>query len=195
MTLVNNINFIKAIELRLEELLPIKLGVNKRNELVRLVYEISRAQDLSVDDIFSRIDIEEMIEEGKSGLFHKVKTSLMNLRYPSRRDENNVHIMPFKASDSKEECSTWEFNLAPKAIFVEKEVKDLEWTHGFLENFREAELTFIDDAKEHIEKSKTKSPLELYNSRRDNVFLIKNKHAFIKICPCTKEARRCGYWI
>lgn len=195
MTLVNNINFIKEIELKLEELLPIKLGVNKKNELVRLVYEISRAQDLSLEEIFSRIDIEEIIEGGRSGLFHKVKTSLINLRYPSRGDENNIHIMPLKASSPQEECSVWQFDLSPRAIFVEKEVKDLEWTREFLKKFDEAEVTFIADAKEHIGKIKAKSPLELYNSRRENVFLVKNKHAFIKECPCTKEAKRCGYWI
>ena len=67
MTLVNNINFIKEIEEKLKEALPIRLGVNKLNELVRLTYEVSRAKDISLEEVLTQIDIDRLVSEGRSG--------------------------------------------------------------------------------------------------------------------------------
>ena len=195
MAVINNINLIKEIEEKLTKALPIKLGVNKKNELSRLIYEISRAQGSRVEDVFLRADIEALASSGRSGLFHKVKESLTRLRYPSKSEDQDIHIMPFRSSGATAECQKWEFELAPKSIFIEEEVKDLGWTHLFTANFPKAEVKHIRDVKEAIRGIEPKDPIELYNSRRENVFLIKNKHAFLKICPCTKEAKRCGYWI
>ena len=195
MTIATNINLIKEIEEKLSEILPIKLGVNKRNELVRLAYEVSRAEKLSLEEVLQRIEIDELISDGKSGIFHKVKERLLAIRYPSGSEGGRVHIMPFKARGTGQECQTWQFKLDPKHIFIEEEVKSSEWTKSFIKNFPKAEVHYIGESKEVFGELASKDPIDIYNARRENVFLIKNKHLFVKVCPCTKEAKRCGYWI
>jgi spore photoproduct lyase len=195
MTIGNNINFIKQIESHLSRELPIKLGVNKKNELARLVYELCRANDVSFSEVILKAGIPGLVEEGKSGLFHRVKSNLLKLRYPSIKEDDDPHIMPFASFETAGESVPWDFDIRPKKIFIEKAVRDLEWTRSFTSNFPDAEIDPVNDIKEGLRTLYSGSPLEQYNSRCENVFLVKNKAAFVKMCPCTKKAVRCGYTI
>lgn len=195
MSIADNKKTINEIETFLAEKLPVKLGVNKTNELTRLIYEIARAGNLTVDDVINLFRIKDLIEEGRGELFHGIKKNLLEIRYPSILPGDNPHILPIKINESGKECLVWDFNLYPKNIFIEKDVLDLKWTEDFLKNFPNAKQIIIEkmaDAVESVGKSKT---ITQYNTRRENLFLIKNKADFVKACPCTKEYKRCGYWI
>ncbi|MGB2601694.1 MAG: radical SAM protein [Candidatus Omnitrophota bacterium] len=195
MTILNNINFIRQVEDYLSEHLPIRLGVNKKNELVRLVYELCRANDMSLQEVTRQAGIAYLAEEGKSELFHKVKSRLLELRYPSKKEDDDPHIMPFTALESIGESMPWDFDIKPKRAFIEQDVQDLEWTSSFMANFPDAEVTLVDDAKGPLRSLSSNPLVTQYNSRCENVFVVKNKAAFVKICPCTKKALRCGYTI
>jgi len=195
MSIKNNGQFACEIEKCLTRKLPIKLGINKKNELVRLIYEICRAKGLSIRDVIAKAGIEKMAENGKGGLFKKCKGALLEMRYPSLTPGDDPHIMPFDAASLGEASPIWDFDLRPKRIFIEKGVKDLRWTCEFLENFPQAEHLVIEDVKNALKGIRDADVTDVYNFRRENLFLVKNKSAFIKICPCTKGCVRCGYWI
>ncbi len=190
-----NQRLIRKIETILSENLPIKLGINKKNELVRLIFEVSSRDNISPEDILAKIGAKNLIEEGKGELFHKVKNNLLKIRYPSIKPKDKPHLVPVIIGPEREECAIWDFDISPSKIFVEKSVSKLEWTDKFLENFPGTEIREINDIKDGIKYLDIKDPIEKYNTRRENVFLVKNKSAFIKICPCTKGYKRCGYWI
>ena len=192
---VNNIKIIKDIDARLKKLLPIKLGVNKRNELLRLIYEIALRDGLSPDEVLQKAHIAEKIEEGKSSLFHRIKESLLEVRFPSMKKKDDPHLVPLKISEPFRECSSWDFTLSPKKVFVEKEARRYEWTSEFLAKFPNSEVIEVGDVKEALRGFSAKEASIIYSERRKNVFIVKSKDAFIKICPCTKKAKRCGYWI
>jgi len=195
MTITDNRTFAGKIEEHLTAKLPIRLGINKKNELVRLIYEICRAGDLTLGEFITQVDIDKFAEEGRGELFHRLKKTLLKMRYPSIGLDDNPHIMPVKIAPGQKECPVWYFELAPKNIFVEKSVQDLEWTNGFIRNFPGADVVVVEDVKEVRGTGGRTDPVEIYNSRRENIFLVKNRSAFIKMCPCTKGCRRCGYWI
>lgn len=194
MSIKNNINIIQEIEARLDHILPIKLGVNKKNELTRLVYEISLSRKVSVDDVFSMAGISSLVKEGRSDLFHKVKRGLVSIRYPSVEKDSDLHIMPLKVHEGLSECPIWDFDIHPEQIYVEKDVESLEWTRKLISDFPHAEVSVIDSLKSAL-KNFRGDDISVYNDRRKNLFLVKNRAAFIKICPCTKKYKRCGYWI
>jgi len=195
MTIADNSRFAAGIEDVLRESLPIKLGINKKNELVRLVYEISRANDISVPDVVKKAGIHELAADGKGGLFHRVKKALLRMRYPSLGAGDDPRIMPVAMKPARRECPVWDFELDPDTIFIEKGIKDLEWTRDFVRKFPEADavdINSIKDAARHIPEA---DAVSLYNSRNYRVFLVRARSGFVKICPCTKGYKRCGYWI
>ncbi|MFQ5952605.1 MAG: radical SAM protein [Candidatus Omnitrophota bacterium] len=195
MTIADNKRFAAKIETLLKERLPIKLGVNKRNELVRLIFEICCAQGLAPPDVLEQAELDASLEEGRGELFHRFKEKLLKIRYPTITLEDNPHLMPLKIDEERQECPIWNFELDPIRIFVEDSVKDLEWTGAFTRQFPGAEVVPIGSLRKGLEALPEKDPTKLYNSRRESIFLVRNKSAFIKVCPCTKGYKRCGYWI
>lgn len=194
MSISDNLSLINQIEKKIAHALPIRLGVNKRNELVRLVYEICRRDGVLPKNVLRDIQIEDIVEQGKGGLFHRVKESVSRKRYPSM-GAGEPHIMPLAMKEGREECSNWDFTLSPENIYIEKDVKGLEWTDLFLKNFPDAKKEYIGDIKEVAGIIQDNDHVSVYNSRRKNIVLVKNKETFVKICPCTKDCVRCGYWI
>ena len=96
---------IHTIETILSENLPIKLGINKKNELVRLIFEVSSRDNISPEDVLAKIKLGSLIEEGRGELFHKVKAHLLKMRYPSIRPEDNPHLVPVVMGPEREECA------------------------------------------------------------------------------------------
>ena len=195
MTITDNKDYAGKIGKFLDDKLPVRLGVNKRNELVRLMYEISLSKDVSIEDIAMEIRLDGLIEEGKNRLFHRVKDALIHMRYPSITPGEDPHIMPLKLGAASRECTTWDFKLHPKRIFIENSVKDLKWTKDIISSLPDADIREINNAANGLSLLEKKAPLTLYNERNDNLFIVKSKSAFIKVCPCTKGYKRCGYWI
>jgi spore photoproduct lyase len=195
MTISDNRCLAGEIEGLLAEKLPIRLGFNKKSELVRLIYEVSRVANVTPAKALEKAGMEELAKEGKGELFRRTKERLLELRYPNIGPDDDPHIMPLKIKDTSEECPVWDFGLEPKTVFVEENVQNREWTSDFLKNFPGAAIVPVRDAEKTLKDLSQKEAVSLYNSRRENIFLTENKAAFIKICPCTKGYKRCGYWI
>ena len=195
MSTKNNYPSVRDIEETLKEAIPIRLGVNKMNELTRLVYEICCSSGKIPDEVLKGAGFYEMDDEPRGGLFHRVKEELLRMRYPSLKKTDKVRIMPLKIGEAKEKRSVWSGELDPRNIFVEKQTMGLAWTRDFLKQFPNAAVSEIDSIRDASKKLSFRNSLEEYNLRRETIFVTENKSSFIKICPCTKEAKRCGYWI
>ncbi|MBD3426438.1 MAG: hypothetical protein GF409_04330 [Candidatus Omnitrophica bacterium] len=193
MSLENNINLIRKIEDHLSAQVPIRLGVNKKNELARLVYEICRGRSVEPEQVFIRIDLGGMVEKGKNGLFRRIKKALLKLRYPSMREGDDPHIMPFTVDKPVPEPEAWDFRILPEKIYVERSVESVEWTGSFLSRFPEASVDIIDDPGQILSSFTGKSQVELYNERSRRILVTKNRSGYVKPCPCTKNVHRCGY--
>ncbi len=175
--------------------IPVPLGVNKKNELVRLLFEICRGRGLGLADVIEWAGIGGLVEGGRGGLFHRVKEALLDLRYPSAGVDGDPRIMPLKMDAAREECPVWDLELEPGRVFVERSVRRLEWTESFTRNFPGAEIVEMDDLRDVVGGICAGDKVSVYNSRRDRVFLVRARSGFVKMCPCTKGYKRCGYWI
>ncbi|MDP8298773.1 MAG: hypothetical protein P9L88_02565 [Candidatus Tantalella remota] len=195
MSITDNRETVRQIEEKVTAASPIRLGVNKKNELVRLVYEICRSKNITYDEAMELAGVDSIIKKGKNGFFHGLKQALLDIRYPSSGSADDPHIMPLKISDGSRECEQWGRSLRPKNIYVEESARDLPWTNSFLKNFPEAKVEVAPDLRALTAGEKGGDPVDVYGRRGENLFVVKRGHTFIKECPCTKSARRCGYWI
>ncbi|MBN2468192.1 MAG: hypothetical protein JXD19_08585 [Deltaproteobacteria bacterium] len=174
---------------------PIILGVNKRNELIRLLYELCQAHERSAQKVLEQVGIQEIVAEGAGGLFHRLKDRLLKLRYPSIGRDNKPRIVPVEIDSQGRECAPGDSAVAPKRIFVEQSVRNLEWTRDFVRHFPDAEIIPVVHLRDGMNCLRQHPPISSYAARRENIFVIRNKSSFIKACPCSMGVRRCGYWI
>ncbi|MFH1798643.1 MAG: radical SAM protein [Candidatus Omnitrophota bacterium] len=199
MLLIDKKNLISDIESFLTSKVLITLGINKKNELGRLMYEIFLSKGWVFPDGLNLLGIENIIENGRGELFHNIKKKLLNIRYPSLKPGDNARLIPLKMTDKIEEEAAWNFNLSPRTIFVEKSIRALQWTNDFIKNFPEAEIEYIENITDFRLQIPAKAGMTgkniLYNHRRENIFLTGSKTAFIKMCPCSKNCVRCDYWV
>lgn len=191
MTIVAKNNPKNDIENILLSISPVNLGINKKNELVRLIYEISERDSSSPEEIIKTAT--KNIDKGN--FFRNVKKNLMELRYTSISPENKPNLKPLRINNSNEEPGEWNNVLKPERVLIEKSVLDYKWTKDFLSFFPGTEIIEVDSYMAGMRLFKGKTPVYRYNDRAKNIFLIKSKDAFIKVCPCSNGCESCGYWV
>jgi spore photoproduct lyase len=195
MDIKDNVKKIKEIKNTLAEKLPFSPGVNKLNELVRFIYEISVSEDMPVSKVLDEANIEEIAEKGKGGFFHRLKDSLVGLRYPSLEDRSHLRIMPVKFGKVNMPVRPWDGLFRPDNIYVEADVADMPWTRRFLDRFTSSRIETVNKCSDVFTRLACGNALDVYSRRIRNVFVVKNRSAFIKKCPCSNGCVRCGYWI
>ena len=162
-------------------------GINKKQEIKRLVYEISKRDKILPKKILNSLS---------SNNFESLKKELLKKRFPYSFLHNEpvkpylpkINLKPkysFNADYS-------EFN--PRKILVEKSASSSHLKDKFKFYFPKAKLTEIESLKKFI-KNNRKSGISNYNKRRDIVFITDEKYDFFKKCPCTKGTVGCGYHI
>jgi spore photoproduct lyase len=162
-------------------------GVNKKQELSRLVYEISKREKVLPQKILNSIS---------SGNFETVKKCLLKRRFPYSFSHEKaikpylpkIELDPARVFDADDS----EFN--PEKIFVEKSAASSCLKNSFKTAFPKAKLREIESLKKFIGDNKKSRPFDC-NKRRDMVFITSEKYDFFKRCPCTKGAIGCGYHI
>lgn len=178
----------------LRKALPIRLGINKRNELTRLLYEICISRNISPEKVLAEMPFSASGDE-KGGIFQRVKRDLVKTRYPELQKKDRVRLMPLKIDGESNESAVWRGELEPRRIIVEKRSAGLEWTRGFLKMFPGAEVLETDNIHRASKELRLRDRIDGYALRRETIFIVSGKASFIKKCPCTKGAVRCGYWV
>ncbi len=161
-----------------------RLGVNKRREVARLLFEISKRDNRSPGLILEGFEYKN---------YAHLKGLLLSLRYPqnySSRDLKQFYLPKLEIkSHAKADLSRPLFR--PKHIYVENSVKESFLADRLKSLFPEAKVAEIPTLKE-FPKGKSFSILD-YNRRTETIFIIKQVGDFFKTCPCTKGAVHCGY--
>ncbi|MFH1691445.1 MAG: spore photoproduct lyase family protein [Candidatus Omnitrophota bacterium] len=178
---------LKNAQKLIEEYSGHQLGVNKKRELVRLFYEISKREDIVPQRIASQTE---------HVAYRPLKKYLLERRFPEAvRDKDS--LKPFLPSIklSRDLCAdTKSKKFAPKKIYVEDGVQKTFLAQRFKAFFPKARVSAIPSLKQFL-KDHQRSSIKEYNRRRDIVFIVGQYHDFFKRCPCTKGARGCGYHI
>lgn len=161
-------------------------GLNKKNEIARLIYETSKAKKIPAEKILSRF-------KGKKYKFIQVKNHLLKQRYPLNHKSKSRIYLPELQIDKNNKFKPLDFKINPKNIFVEEEVRKSFLAKRIKNIFPQAKVRTIESLKSFLQENKYGIPD--YNNRRDNFFVVKESYDFFKNCPCTAKARNCAYHI
>ena len=157
-----------------------RFGVNKKREIIRLLYEISKR-----DNIFP----EEIIKCINQNKFYDAKEFLLKRRFPYAYSHNELstpHLPDIKI-DTKERLVIKKKPFYPKEIFIEKSVQTSYVANKFRKFFPNDVFLEIECQKAYIKKTQG-STISDYNNRRNSAFIINERYDFFIKCPCTKNA-------
>jgi spore photoproduct lyase len=159
-------------------------GLNKRQEVARLVFEISKRET---------IDALAIIRDVPEGRFEDVKRYLCRRRYPC----SSVHrvlgrpYLPKLDIDGTLAVSRRDFGISPGHIYYEEAVSGSAMLARCRGLFPRASFRRINSLKEFC--SCRRFTVRDYNSRAETFFLVRERFDFFKPCPCTNGAAGCGY--
>lgn len=161
-------------------------GINKKQEITRLLYEISKRDNLAPKFIINKTD---------SLNYDFVKKSLLSQRYPVASLGGRIKPYLPKLELKAAECLVLKKRIySPKNIFVEKNAEK-SFLAGRVRNlFPSARFNRIESLKAYQSKHR-RFKIEDYNHRQDNLFIVNENHDFFKQCPCTINASGCGYHV
>lgn len=162
-------------------------GVNKKQEITRLLYEISKRENILPSKI---------IEHQYSPGYDTLKKELLERRYPLSYSScqslkphlPKIELNPHQAAILKKR------RFYPKDIFIEEKASQSALASRLKEFFPKANFKVIGSLKEYMITSAACARAD-YNKRRERLFIVNEKYDFFKPCPCTASALNCGYHI
>ncbi len=163
-------------------------GVNKKREIARLVYEISKREGILPEEV-----IKEIVS--KHAPFARVKENLLRRRFPDSYSKSvsfRIHLPKLELPEK--EIARVSRKFYPKKIYFEKQAENSSVLLNFKNRFPKADLVGMGSLKEFMDRNRG-FDIEAYNRRKENVFLIRQSSDYFKKCPCTKEAVSCGYHV
>ncbi len=155
-----------------------KLGVNKRRELVRLVYEIAKRDG---------VPFSEILPAQKNLNFESAKKQLLARRYPvnfKTAAKDRFYLPKLELSPALQADLTPR-PFYPKTVYIETSVQDSELAARVRAAFPNAQF------KETDGKTQVGSPN--FSRRLDTLLIHREKYDFLKPCPCSCAAACCGY--
>lgn len=177
---------LKRAGLVVERSFPL-FGKNKRQELTRLVYEISKRDDLPPESVLTHSGPRR---------FAAVKQALIEKRYPAACD-GDTPLKPYLPAITLKRPAVHELGPGippPRIIFVEEKAGKSVTATAFRHSFPHAEFQEIPSLKEYL-SGRSGFRVEDYNKRNHTYFIVHEPRDFFKRCPCTKQAVPCGYHI
>lgn len=168
---------VQEAENYISQVLP-ALGVNKRRELVRLVYEIAKRDGVAAAEI---------LPVSKNLNFESAKKQLLAKRYPInfKTAPKDRFYLPKLEIDPAQQADLTPRPFYPKTVYVETSVADSELAARAREMFPQARFLETDG------KTQVGSPH--FSHRLDTLLIHREKYDFLKPCPCSCSAAGCGY--
>jgi spore photoproduct lyase len=163
-----------------------KFGANKSREISRLVFEISKRENVSPQTITGSI---------AENFYESVKKVLLKRRYPEAFGKTSLDsfYLPQYCVDKKFKADISQTPFYPKNVYYAKDAGNSELFSKVKSVFPKADFTEIESLKSFL-KGKTFS-IEDYNKRTENLFILQEKYDYFKKCPCTCGVLNCGYSI
>jgi spore photoproduct lyase len=166
-------------------------GINKKQEIIRLVFEIAKREHSAPGQILKKIC---------AGNFDTVKKTLLFRRYPaaSRETPEADMYLPKLELDPSAAVTLGRFSFYPRNIYIEEEALNTSLVERAAAAFPRAKRVTIGSLKEFMSRNgrravSSENPGTVYNRRTESLFLTRERHDFLKECPCTAGALGCGY--
>ncbi len=173
---------LEKANLILLEIYPL-LKVNKRREILRLVYDIAKIRN---DFSFSFLP-----RDAKN--YEQLKKTLIKLRYPSSFKYTPLknYYLPMPELDKKEEAELSAVDISPQKIFYEIGAEKYNLFKRLKEKCSNSGFIPIESLKDSLKLIGSNS----YSMRRSIWVLVRQKSSFLKKCPCTRGCVSCGYFV
>ncbi len=161
----------------LDEWLP-ALGVNKKRELLRLLYEICKRDG---------VPPQAALPAGKNLNFERAKKILLQKRYPHSfgKAPKNAFYLPKLELDPAQRAGLRPQAFSPKNIYIEPAVADSPLAHRAREMFPAAQF--------HAWDGRQKVGSASFSRRNETLVIHREKYDFLKPCPCSAGNAGCGY--
>jgi len=186
----------ESLILGIEEKLDFKFNVNQTKNITRLLYEISKQEKNSIEDIVNDIckQCKDSDTQGKS-IYFVVRKMLIKKRFPltialEKIDPNKIFLSSIK-TDLKDNIKPQASGFVPEKIFVEQGAQDSYLLKRLKDAFPKTAIENITRCRDFLKKNK----FSLKDLKAPYIFIVQEKWDFIKKCPCTKEHLSCNYWI
>lgn len=166
-----------------------RLGLNKRRQIIRLLFEISRREGVHFTKILPG-------SQDLNWHFPQIKEFLVNRRYPnlSSPEKKGQVVLPELHIDPGSRAMIKPHTIfRPRHIYIEEKVDHSGLTRRVRKKFPHAKFTTISTLKNYIKNKK--SALRDYNSRGQNLFIVQERWNYFLPCPCSAGSVRCGYQI
>ena len=179
----------------LEDDFSFRLNSNQFKDIYRLIFEISKRENLSLPVIISSLKNDPGINHaGGRDKFFAIKNALINKRFPEtakqeKIEAKNVYLTKVKTPIRDTFPHGKEFN--PEKIFVEKEARGSYLEKRFVAKFPGTPVEELAYYSHYLKTNR----FRLAELKKPIVFIVKERWDFIKPCPCTKKHLNCGYWI
>ena len=172
----------------------LKLGVNKINEISRLVYEISRREKIPPAGVLRRREVAGILDKKGAGYlakFSALKKYLIERRYPNAVKEAGFKAY-FSGMNTRAGASKiYAEKFYPERILVEREAEKYPLAGKLKGVFPGVKCETIEDLKSFRKKERTTA---LDPKKRDLLVAVE-RWDFVKPCPCTRDVVGCGYHV
>ncbi len=168
---------VQEISIYLDGLLP-ALGINKKRELLRLIYEISKRDGKSPVDV---------LPAEKNLNFERAKKQLLLKRYPTSFSTapKSAFYLPKLELDPAQRADLTPRPFYPQYIYIEESVCESGLARRAREKFPKAQFPSW-DGKEMVGSDN-------FSRRTDTLVIHREKYDFLKPCPCSSGNAGCGY--
>jgi spore photoproduct lyase len=192
---MNTTEILEKIDSFIRDEAGVTTGVNKKEELRRLIYEILLVRGITLDGLKEDADLRSFLSRKLEGgrRFLALKEVLVRLRYPvAVTSENDFKLyLPRLRLPSGPVTHGLSHPFRPHRIFVQKEVKNLPFTERIVGRFPDVPVTSFGRLKDLVPD---RSRLLTDMGKRD-LYIVNENTDIIKPCPCTTGALGCNYHI
>lgn len=186
---------LKDLDKKIDKKIGIRLNKNQFQEIERLIFEIIRRDNSSINEITNSLEtIPKITDLSLKNKFFAIKNYLLKKRFPQTLIHNNLknqNIFLNKLKLPLINNYKIKKEFTPLTVFIEKAVSDSSIAKNFQKHFPKTKTEIIINYKEYLKNNR----FSISELKKPYIFIIEEKWDFIKPCPCTKHHLRCGYWI
>jgi spore photoproduct lyase len=162
-------------------------GPNKRQELVRLVFEIAKRERIAPEAFLAKVPVvHERFTDVKQWLVQRRFPDLTSAGIAVSESFPFIDITPHNRMETNARTP-----FSPKTVYVERETEGSSLARRLAGLFPRARFETIESYREFSQR-KTFTPSD-YNHRLETFFVVRERYDFFKACPCTNGAKSCGY--
>jgi len=167
-----------------------QFGVNKRQELSRLLYEIVKRENKDLRSVWR-----ELYSEEETPRFREIKERLLRRRFPRIKNPQRLFSRQFPKLDIDpllKVDTAVPPRLVPDHFVVEKSVRNSALAARLRAKYPRARFDYTSSYKDFREKSFS---IRDYNRRLQTFYIVREDYDFYKKCPCSFKSLFCGYYV